>query len=282
MDFNGTLIVSGTPKGMSPESYFWELWNDPNFSRWKAPSWVNPFLSPSVIEDCRKRYDPRTFSQEICAEFLDWSGSSFFSSANFMLPDENGFLDYPDQDDPRLLLKHGAVVAVVDSAAKTGRQHDGSAIAFGIKVEGHFFDDGLPRFTIVDWMMRQVGANDLLSWVRTEMVERYRQIAREFGLFKELGFHVEDASSGQVLLPHLQSNGIGATAIPGKLVHLGKDERARHAGQWIHGGQVTITKQAAEKRISYRGKDDQNPFLHEVFDFRLADVERCSWLLKSA
>lgn len=79
IDKQGWALLISTPKG---KGYFFDLFqrgrgSDPDFKSWNCPSWTNPLLDASVIEDERARLPTRIFSQEYGAEFLEGAGAVF-------------------------------------------------------------------------------------------------------------------------------------------------------------------------------------------------------------
>lgn len=79
-DKNGWAIFISTPKG---KNWFYELFlrgQDPNQTEFKSfqyPSWENPLLAQSEIEEMRKSMPEVSFRQEVMAEFLDAGGLVF-------------------------------------------------------------------------------------------------------------------------------------------------------------------------------------------------------------
>lgn len=79
-DKGGWAIFPSTPKG---KNWFYELFlrgEDPNqveFKSFQYPSWENPLLAQSEIEEMRKSMPEVSFRQEVMAEFLDAGGLVF-------------------------------------------------------------------------------------------------------------------------------------------------------------------------------------------------------------
>ena len=79
IDRQGWALLISTPKG---KGYFYDLFNrakqgDPGYASWNMPSWSNPLLDASVIEEERGRLPERVFRQEYGGEFLEGAGSVF-------------------------------------------------------------------------------------------------------------------------------------------------------------------------------------------------------------
>src|SRR5262245_55015180 len=79
IDKNGWALLISTPKG---KGYFYDLFrrgqgNDAEYASWNYPSWTNPLLPASAIEDERARLPSAVFRQEYGAEFLEGAGAVF-------------------------------------------------------------------------------------------------------------------------------------------------------------------------------------------------------------
>jgi len=81
IDKQGWALLISTPKG---KGYFYDLFQrakqgDPGYASWNMPSWTNPLLDASVIEEERGRLPERVFRQEYAAEFIEGAGAVFGS-----------------------------------------------------------------------------------------------------------------------------------------------------------------------------------------------------------
>ena len=86
--------------------------------------------------------DPLVYSQEYLAQFVDWAGVAFFSPDKWML---NGApVSVPQRCD--------SVFAVIDTAIKTGYEHDGTAVVY------YAIDKTNPQWklTILDWDIQKI------------------------------------------------------------------------------------------------------------------------------
>ncbi len=94
IDRKGWALMISTPRG---KGWFYEAWKrgqgaDPEYQSWNLPSWTNPMLDASVIEQERERLPERVFCQEFGGEFLEGSGSVFryvrdVATGTFSAPD---------------------------------------------------------------------------------------------------------------------------------------------------------------------------------------------------
>jgi hypothetical protein len=79
-DKNGWAIFISTPKG---KNWFYEIFlrgldqNQNEFRSFQYPSWANPLLKSTEIDEMRKSMPEISFRQEVLAEFLDSGGAVF-------------------------------------------------------------------------------------------------------------------------------------------------------------------------------------------------------------
>jgi phage FluMu gp28-like protein len=79
-DKQGWAIIISTPKG---KNYFYQLFlrgldeSQTEYKSFQYPSWANPLLKPTEIEEMRKSMPEISFRQEVMAEFLDSGGAVF-------------------------------------------------------------------------------------------------------------------------------------------------------------------------------------------------------------
>jgi hypothetical protein len=114
-----------TPKG---KGYFFDQYQrgqqrDPAYRSWNNPSWTNPHLDRSLIEEQRRQIPERVFAQEYGAQFVEGAGSVFRSvreaaTGEWRAPEKGacyfGGLDLAKVEDFTVLVildKGGQVVA---------------------------------------------------------------------------------------------------------------------------------------------------------------------------
>jgi len=89
-DKNGKALIVGTPKG---RNWFFELYargNDPEQTDYKSfsfPTWTNPLIPESEIEEVRRSLPSDVFRQEYEAAFLDDSAGVFRNIKNCIAGD---------------------------------------------------------------------------------------------------------------------------------------------------------------------------------------------------
>jgi hypothetical protein len=72
IDKKGWALLISTPKG---KGFFYDLFrrgqgNDADYESWNHPSWSNPYLDATLIEQERGRLPERVFHQEYGGEFI--------------------------------------------------------------------------------------------------------------------------------------------------------------------------------------------------------------------
>ena len=157
-----------------------------------------------------------------------------------------------------------AVYAVIDTANKTGQEHDGLAVTyFGIRPD----DVNESKLVVLDWHLTQITANFLIDWL-PGVFAQLEEFAKECrALQGNLGAWIEDKTSGIVLLQQAENIGLDAHAISSKLTMLGKAERAINVSSYVHMGKVKFTRRAYEKVVTYKDAT-KNHLLSQVLAFR--------------
>ena len=273
-DYAGEALVCSSPLGKDPENFFYQICTDPSFGfhEYHATIMDNPLLPlrqldesmiawerrrEGYIEALKAENLPLVYEQEYLAEFVDWSGFAFFRRENLL--HEGRGVAYPQGCD--------GVFAVIDTASKTGNEHDGTAVCFFARTR-----DDMHPLIVLDWDIVQIeGAllENWLPWVFT----RLNELARECRAGCSLGAWIEDRNSGTVLLQQAQGRGLGAIAIDSKLTSLGKVERAMSVSGYVHQGRVKYSDQAFRKTTTYKQRT-ANHLVEQVESFRVIDKDR--------
>lgn len=257
---DGEAWVGSTPFGADPEEFFWACCNDPTlgFQEFHAPSSSNPLVLPSFIEKMREQNDPRVFRQEYLAEFIDWSGDALFDIQKMLV---DGLpVPYPTKCD--------GVLAIIDSAAKDGKGHDGTAVIYA----------AINRFphrqiVILDWDIIKIQGAVLIDWL-PGVYRRLDELAKATGArLGSLGALIEDAGpSGVVLLQQALNKGFKARPIESKLTSVGKDARALSVSGYIYGGMLKFSEFAYDKEVTYNGFT-HNHLLSQIKTFKIGDKD---------
>lgn len=255
LDYNGSIIMAGTPKGIDPDNYFYEACTNPaeGWVEFHAPTASNPHLDREVVAKLIHDYPALVYQQEYLADFVDWRGSAFFSETN-LLVDGRG-VEYPTRCDQ--------VFAVVDTALKDGLEHDGTAVIYCArnKIAGH-------PLVILDWDLIQIQGALLEEWLPS-VNQRLEDLAGETGARQgNIGIWVEDKGSGIVLIQQSERRGLPVYPISEKLVELGKEGRALSVSGYIYRGDVKFSQFAYDKVTNFKGQI-RNHLLAQVCGFRI-------------
>jgi hypothetical protein len=260
LDRGGTITMAGTPKGVDPDSFFYLVGSNPDaygYRAWHAPSWLNPNLSQEEVANLEKNNPPLVYQQEYCAEFVDWSGAAFFSIDSLT---ENGLpVAIPKRCD--------AIVLTIDTATKTGKEHDGTAVVFGA-----YSRWPEPRLVILDWDITQIEGALLEVWL-PRVIEKGKDYARRCQARLGLGCWIEDKNSGSILIQQAMRRNMPVHAIDSKITSWGKEERALNVCGYVYRGQVKLSETAFSKQVTYKG-DHANHFRRQVIGYRVGNKEQ--------
>ena len=191
---------------------------------------------------------------------IRWTGQQFFNVQNLLVnrrPVAN-----PTNTD--------SVFAVLDTASKTGHQHDGTAVVWVAKNKY----TGYP-LTILDWETLQISGNLLEKWLPSVFIHGER-LARRYGAREGfVGAWIEDKQSGTILLQQARRRNFNVFPIESKLTLLGKDERALSVSGYVGTGKVKVAETAFNKTLTYKDIT-RNHFLSQVESFSIADPDNKS------
>lgn len=293
LDLDGDCYVLSNTNGNDPENFLYAIspaGGDPpiggydptrpeqpgknyGFVEYHAPSWGNPHVPArkraesveawlerraATFAKLKAEKHPLVFAQEYGADFVDWSGVAFFGLDKLLA--EGVALPYPKHCD--------SVFAVIDSATKTGKANDSTAVTFYALDKTNRFHPLL----ILDWDICQIEGAFLIDWL-PGVLRRLEELAALCGArFGSLGALIEDKDSGQILLQAAIAKGLPATPIPGELTAIGKDERALKASGHVYPGRVKLTDVAYDKVKDHKGTV-RNHFVAQVTGFRIGDKE---------
>jgi len=155
------------------------------------------------------------------------------------------------------------VFAVIDSATKTGNEHDGTGVVYCA------FNPGLGfPLVILGWDYVQIEGGVLEYWL-PGVFERLEQYAVQCqAIYGSSGAMIEDKASGMVLLQRAKTHGWPASPIDSKLTAMGKKERALNAEPHVSAGDVKLTQEAYEHVVTFKGST-KNHFLAQVLNFAM-------------
>lgn len=255
----GTAWVLSTPFGIDPENFFYAICNDPKygFKDFHAPTSSNPLVPAAELERLRETTDPLVFRQEYLAEWVDWSGIAFFALDKML--DDGAPIAYPTKCD--------GVFAVLDTAVKAGKEHDGTAVLYVATNQIY----GTPLI-LLDYDIVQIEGSLLETWLPT-VFQRCEALAAECGArHGSQGVWIEDTAAGIMLLQQGYRRGWQVNPIDSKFVALGKDERAISVSGHVYQGKVKFTQHCYDKTVNFKGTT-RNHLLTQVTGFRVGDKQ---------
>lgn len=277
LDRRGSAIMAGTPKGIDPDNFFYEACNDKRamsdgglgWTERHMPTWANPTLDPVGVANLVNEYPPLVYQQEFCAEFVNWQGAAFFDLQKCFV---NGLpVEYPASCD--------GVFAVIDSATKTGKEHDGTAVAY-FAIDRIAMQTGGWPLTLLDWDIVQIEGAVLETWLPSVFL-KLDELARMTGARRGvLGTWIEDKASGMILLQQAANRGWPAHAIDSKLTSVGKDERAISVSGYVYRELFKVSRIAYDRVVTFK-QQARNHFLTQFFDYRVGQKDGADDLLDS-
>jgi hypothetical protein len=272
-DYGGEALVCSNAAGKNPDNFFYQISTDSQygFHEYHATTLDNPLLPKRMQNesteawlarrtqfqaDLKRDNDPLVYAQEYLAEFVDWSGVAFFSRDKLLHQGQP--VPYPNACE--------GVFAVIDTASKTGTEHDATAVTFFAvnRRPGQF------PLVILDWDVAQIEGAILETWLPSVFarLEELAQACR--ARMGSLGAFIEDKNSGTILLQQAHRRGMPAQAIDSKLTAMGKDERAINVSGYVHREEVKYSDYAFNKVTTYKQKS-RNHLLDQVEHFRVGD-----------
>lgn len=272
LDYNGTALVLSNTNGEDSENFFWRICNQPEhgFVEYHAPTRNNPTIPRRLrnetveawqarraveFEKLRTDNPPLVYKQEYEADFVDWRGIAFFALDKMLEAGQP--VEPPNKCD--------SVFAVIDSATKTGKEHDGTGCTYYLRSKYV----GYPLI-VLDWDLQQIEGALLETWLPTVFANLEALAKRHGAREGSVGVWIEDKNSGSVLLQKAQAKGWPAHMIDSKLTSLGKDERAINVSGNHYRGEVKISRAAHDKVTTYKGTT-RNHFEAQVTGYRVGD-----------
>jgi hypothetical protein len=274
-DYGGEVLICSNTAGKNSENFFYNICEDPQygFGTFHATTMDNPVLPKrlqnetpeawmrrraELLEGQRTGNDPLVYAQEHLAEFVDWAGVGFFARDNLLVNGQP--VPFPTHCE--------CVFAIIDTAAKTGTEHNGTAVTF-FAMERY----GSPYpLMILDWDIVQIEGALLETWLPF-VFKRLEELAQQCrARTGSIGAMIEDKSSGMILLQQALRRGMLATAIDSKLTAMGKDERALSVSGYVFRGQVKYTDYAYNKVSPYKRRT-KNHLVDQIESFRMGDKD---------
>ncbi len=199
-------------------------------------------------------------------------GASFFAVESLLV--ESPGPDGPVYAPARTPTKCDTVFCTIDTAIKSGTQHNATAVTW-------YSYSSLVQPTctlILDWDIVQIEGADQAEWLPS-VHARGEELARLCGARSGYsGALIEDKATGTVLIQQSinEAKRAGkrplAHAIDSKLTAAGKEERAIAAAPYVIAGKVKITEPAYEKTMVLKDRS-ANHLLTQIADFRLGSKQ---------
>lgn len=280
LDYSGSALVLSNTNGDDPANFFWKCCNEKKygFIEYHAPSWQNPHVPQripeeslleyttrrqQVYEDLKAKTHPLVYQQEYEAAFINFNGAEYFSAEKLTIEWDartgTGVgVDYPNVCN--------SVFAVIDSAVKSGREHDATAVIYcstGVANVGY-------PLVVLDWDMVTIDGAMLENWV-PGVFRRLEELSRDCrARGGSAGVFIEDAQSGSILLQQCARRGWPAQALPSALTAAGKDGRAMNASGPVYEGLVKFSQYALDRTTSFKGVT-RNHLWSQVMSYRPGD-----------
>jgi hypothetical protein len=223
---------------------------------------VKVITFPEVLDKQR-----RSMEENDDKGYYDWVwgtacrnlGGIFFAIENMLLNGQP--IEYPKICD--------AVYAVIDTASKTGNEHDGTAVMyFAINRHGA----GFPLM-ILDYDIQKIEGSLLEHWL-PGVLARCKELAEQcHARMGSLGAFIEDKNSGTVLLQQATRRNLPATAIDSKLTAMGKVERGISVSGYVYRSMIKFTRHAYDKVVPYKGVT-LNHALTQIRSFRVGNKDQ--------
>lgn len=293
LDYDGSAIIMSNTNGIEPDNPMRAIcpYEDRGekisrfgFIDFHAPTMSNPLIPlrnagetleqwqlrrEAYFVDLLKNTPPLVYQQEFLADFVDFSGAAFFTRDSLLVNGEP--LELP--------VRCEGVFAVIDTATKTGKEHDGTAVIYCAVVRNPIRPvnaDGTVgpahNLVILDWDIRQIEGALLETWLPT-VFQHLEHLARTCkARTGSLGAFIEDKNSGMVLIQQSIRRGWPAHAIESKLTAMGKDERALSVSGYFYRGMVKMARPAYDKTTTYK-ETARNHLLGQLVGFRIGDKE---------
>lgn len=256
------LAVSNT-NGIAEDNFFYMICETKKdkfkFAEFHAPTSNNPYMSKERLAELKAEKHPLVWQQEYLAEFVDFSGVSFFSKDKLLV--EGKPVPFPEGCE--------SVLAVIDTAVKEGKDHDATAVSYWAKMPSWF---GQYELVCLDWDLVSIDGAMLESWIPNvfALLEHYAKKCK--AIYGSIGAFIEDAQSGSILLQQCAFRGLPAEALPAPLTAAGKDGRAINASGPVYCGKVKLSENAYHKTSTFKDVT-RNHFLSQVSTFRVGDKD---------
>lgn len=258
LDYDGNAWMGGTPKGVNPENFFYfaATNKDPTqgqvWTEFHAPTMANPVISEKALAEFKEQLPPLVYQQEILAEFVDWSGTAFFSLDKMLV---DGLpVQYP--------AFCTNILVIIDTAVKDKKENDATAVTYCA-----YLNIPEPRLIVLDYELFKIEGASLIT-LAPSVYLRAEQLAGQCKARNGKIIYIEDKQSGSILLQQLRNSNMDARAIPEKFASMGKTERAIAVSGFYYQEMMKISEYAYNKVVNLNGIT-KNHFIAQLVGFRL-------------
>lgn len=263
LPYGGRCLVISNANGVAEDNFFYQICETHKekfgFAKFHAPTSNNPYMPKERLIKLEKEKHPLVWQQEYLAQFVDFSGVSFFGRDKLLI--DGVPAPFPKRCE--------SVLAVIDTAVKEGKDHDATAVSYWAVMPSYFEDY---RIVCLDWDLVSIDGAMLETWV-PEVFAKLDHFSGQCGaVYGSLGAYIEDAASGSILLQQCAIRGYMAEPLPSELTVAGKDARAINASGPVWCGKVKVSGPAYEKTSTFK-ETTRNHFMSQIATFRVGDKD---------
>lgn len=263
LPYGGKCLIVSNTNSISDDNFFYMICETQvekfGFVQFHAPTENNPYMPKARLEQLKASKHPLVWQQEYLAEFVDFSGVAFFERDKLLV----------DGKPVPTPVGVESVFAVIDTAVKEGKEHDGTAVGYFALMPSYFEPY---KLVVLDWDLVSVDGAMLEVWMRDvfAMLEHLAKTCKATG--GSAGAFIEDAASGSILLQQCALRGWPAEALPSELTAAGKDARAINASSPVYCGKVKFSETAYTKVSTFK-ETSRNHMLSQISTFRVGDKD---------
>ena len=263
LPYGGKCLIVSNTNSISEDNFFYMICETQvekfKFAQFHAPTSNNPYMPTSRLEELKATKHPLVWQQEYLAEFVDFSGVSFFEREKLLI----------DGKPVPMPVGVESVFAVIDTAVKEGKQHDATAVSYWALMPSYHEPY---KLVCLDWDLVSVDGAMLEVWIRDvfAMLEHLAKTCK--AVSGSAGAFIEDAQSGSILLQQCFIRGWPAEALPSELTMAGKDARAINASSPVYCGKVKFSENAYTKTTTFK-ETTRNHMLSQISTFRVGDKD---------
>lgn len=263
LPYGGKCLIVSNTNSISEDNFFYMICETQKekfgFAQFHAPTSNNPYMPKARLAELEANKHPLVWQQEYLADFVDFSGTSFFEKDKLLV-------DGKPVPQP---VGVDSVFAVIDTAVKEGKDHDATAVSYWALMPTWF---DAYRMVCLDWDLVSIDGAMLETWIPNvfAMLEHLAKACKAVN--GSAGAFIEDAQSGSILLQQCYNRGWPAEALPAELQMAGKDARAINASSPVYCGKVKFSENAYEKTTTFK-ETHRNHMLSQVSSFRVGDKD---------